>query len=160
VRRAVAVLAFLSLLLLGCAEDEGSGGASATTEAWVIDLGAGPAIEIPGGPPPRRLVVEDLRPGDGPAAKPGDELTVEYLGAYWSGDEFTNSWDRPQPFRFELGSGDIRITPAWNEGLLGIRVGGRRKLIAPPDWLYRGSPPPELGPDDTLVYVVDLISLR
>jgi len=158
------VLTALALVfaLAGCGSGDGepAGEAAAREGPRTVDLGAGPAVEIPGGPPPRRLVVEDLREGGGAAAKRGDELTVEYLGVYWGGEEFTNSWDRRKPFRFVLGSGDIRVTPAWNRGLVGLRVGGRRKLIAPPDSLYRGSPPPELGPDDSIVYVVDLISLR
>ena len=148
------------LLLIGCGGGDDSAGTAAAEEPRSIDLGGGPPIEIPGGAPPRRLVVEDLRKGNGQVAKRGDEVEVEYVGVFWTGRPFTNSWERSKPFRFVLGEKDIMITPAWHEGIPGMRVGGRRHLISPPAWQSEGEPPPEAGPDDTLVYVIDLIAIR
>lgn len=157
-----ALVACLLVAIAGCGGEEGSDGDRATAPPpRTVDLGAGPPVEIPAGPPPRRLVVEDLRKGSGAAAAEGDELTVEYLGVRWGdGSEFTNSWDRRKPFRFVLGGNNLFINPGWHEGIPGMRVGGRRKLIVPPDWQYKGGAPAELGPDDTLVYVIDLVSIR
>jgi len=160
--RAAAIIAVASLLVLagGCGGEDGSAGTATAAKPRTIDLGGGPPIEIPAGPPPRRLVVEDLRKGSGAVARRGDELEVEYAGVFWNGRPFTNSWERSKPFRFVLGGKNIMITPAWHEGIAGMRVGGRRKLISPPAWQSEGEPPPEAGPDDTLVYVIDLISIR
>jgi peptidylprolyl isomerase len=157
----LAVALCLPLVAAGCGgEEDGTDAAGPAPKARTIDRGAGPPVEIPGGAPPRRLVVEDLREGSGAGARRGDELEVEYVGLRWDGSPFTNSWERSKPFRFVLGTDDLLINPGWNKGLEGIEVGGRRKLIVPPDWQYRGGAPPEIGPDDTLVYVIDLISLR
>lgn len=160
--RARIVACLLLAAVAGCGEGEGTGDArSDGARPRTVDLGAGPRVEIPAGSPPRRLVVEDLRAGSGRPAERGDELTVEYLGVRWAdGSRFTNSWDRRKPFRFVLGSDNIMINPGWHEGIPGMRIGGRRKLIVPPRWQYEGGAPPELGPDDTLVYVIDLISIR
>lgn len=158
-----ALAAWLLVALAGCGGDERSDGdrVAAAAPPRTIDLGAGPSVEVPGGSPPRRLVVKDLRKGSGAAASRGDELTVEYLGVRWGdGSRFTNSWDRSKPFRFVLGGDNIMINPGWHEGIAGMRVGGRRQLIVPPKWQYEGGAPPELGPDDTLVYVIDLVSIR
>lgn len=144
----------------GCGGDDDSAGTATIAKPRTIDRGAGPPIEIPAGAPPRRLVVEDLRKGNGQVAKRGDEVEVEYVGVFWTGRPFTNSWERSKPFRFVLGEKNIMITPAWHEGIPGMRVGGRRHLISPPRWQSEGGPPPETGPDDTLVYVIDLISIR
>lgn len=156
---AIAVAGCL-LVLGGCGGDDDPAGTAAAAQPRTIDRGAGPPIEIPAGAPPRRLVVEDLRKGEGRAARRGDQLEVEYVGVFWNGRPFTDSWERPQPFRFVLGERNVMITPAWHEGLRGMRVGGRRKLISPPAWQSEGGPPPETGPDDTLVYVIDLIAIR
>jgi peptidylprolyl isomerase len=159
-RGAAIVLAGALLLLSGCGGGEDSSGAAAAEKPRTIDLGGGPPIEIPAGAPPRRLVVEDLRKGKGRVARRGDEIEVEYAGVFWTGRPFTNSWERSKPFRFVLGGRNIMITPAWHEGIPGMRVGGRRHLISPPAWQSEREPPPEAGPDDTLVYVIDLIAIR
>jgi peptidylprolyl isomerase len=160
--RAAAIAIVVSLVGIagGCGGDDGSAGTATAAKPRTVDLGGGPPVEIPAGTPPRRLVVEDLRKGTGQVAQRGDELEVEYVGVFWNGRPFTNSWERSKPFEFVLGEKDIMITPAWHEGLEGMRVGGRRKLISPPRWQSEGAPPPESGPDDTLVYVIDLISIR
>jgi peptidylprolyl isomerase len=152
----------LLLAAAGCGggDDEPEGSAGAPAKPLTIDRGAGPPVEIPAEPPPRRLVVEDLREGRGRPAERGDRLTVEYVGVRYDGSPFTNSWERSKPFRFALGTDSLLVNPGWNQGLVGMRVGGRRQLFVPPDWQYRGGAPPDLGPADTLVYVIDLIALR
>jgi peptidylprolyl isomerase len=112
-----------------------------------------PALE---GDPPAELVIEDVVKGKGKAAKAGDTLTMQYVGVSWStGQEFDASWDRGQPFPFQLGAG--MVIPGWDEGMVGMKKGGRRLLIIPPDMGYgpQGSPP-AIGPNETLVFVVDL----
>jgi peptidylprolyl isomerase len=123
------------------------------------DTSQKPVIEKPTGQVPRKLVVRDIVKGKGPAAKPGDELTVQYVGVTFStGDQFDASWDSGQPFSFQLGG---EVIEGWNKGLVGMRKGGRRELIIPPQLAYgaQGSPP-AIGPNETLVFVVDLVDLR
>jgi peptidylprolyl isomerase len=115
-----------------------------------------PTIPKPKGTPPSALVSKDIVKGNGKAAKTGDTVTVQYVGVSWStGDEFDASWDRGQPFSFPLGA--QQVIPGWDQGVDGMKVGGRRELVIPPDLGYgpAGSPP-AIGPNETLVFVVDL----
>ena len=118
-----------------------------------------PKIAKPTGSPPRKLVSEDIVEGEGPAAKAGDEVTVQYVGvAHSTGAEFDASWGR-EPFSFPLGGG--QVIEGWDEGVVGMRVGGRRKLVIPADKAYGPqSPSPEIGPNETLVFVIDLLKVR
>jgi peptidylprolyl isomerase len=130
------------------------------TSADIEDTSQKPQIEKPTGPVPRRLKREDIVKGKGAAAKPGDDLTVHYVGVTFStGEQFDASWDGGQPFSFPLGAGEV--IPGWDRGLRGMREGGRRRLVIPPDQAYgaQGSPP-AIGPNETLVFVVDLVDLR
>jgi peptidylprolyl isomerase len=105
-------------------------------------------------------VSEDIVTGDGPTAEAGDQLTVQYVGVdYETGEQFDASWDNGQPFDFELGAGNV--IPGWDEGIEGMKVGGRRELTIPPDLAYgpNGSPP-DIGPNATLVFVVDLLDVK
>ena len=123
------------------------------------DTSQRPHIPKPTGSPPRRLVKEDLVKGKGAPAKPGDKLTVQYVGVTFSnGEEFDASWDRGQPFQFQVGTG--QVIQGWDRGLIGMRKGGRRELTIPPELAYgtTGSPP-AIGPNETLVFVVDLIGI-
>ena len=111
----------------------------------------------PQGDPPSELVIRDIVQGKGPKAKAGDELSMQYAGTSWStGQQFDASWDRgAQPFTFQLGAG--MVIPGWDEGLVGLRKGGRRLLIIPPDLGYgpdgtNGT----IAPNETLVFVVDV----
>jgi peptidylprolyl isomerase len=118
-----------------------------------------PQIERPDGEPPAELVVEDIVLGEGPQAQPGNDVTVHYVGvSYDSGDEFDASWNRGQPFRFPLGGG--RVIQGWDDGVVGMKVGGRRKLVIPPHLAYgdRGAGG-AIKPGETLVFVVDLIGV-
>jgi len=167
------VLAVLAAVALGaCGSDEGDPAAE-TTQAKsteqpsparqreaLEDIAARPHIPKPTGSPPRRLEKEDLVKGKGPPAKPGDTLTVNYVGVTFStGEEFDASWDRGQPFQFVLGRGDV--IPGWDRGMVGMRKNGRRMLTIPPELAYgRDGSPPLIGPNETLVFVVDLIALK
>jgi peptidylprolyl isomerase len=118
-----------------------------------------PVVEVPDGPPPQELEVEDIEAGDGDEAQPGDQLSVQYVGVlYDTGEEFDSSWERGQPFQFQLGSGGV--IPGWDQGIEGMKVGGRRQLVIPPDLAYGAQgQPPDIPPDATLVFVIDLISV-
>ena len=123
------------------------------------DTSSRPHIPKPTGSPPRRLAKEDIVKGKGAPAKTGDLLTVQYVGVTFStGEEFDASWDRGQPFQFTLGG---RVIEGWNRGLVGMRKGGRRMLTIPPELAYgTGGSPPLIGPNETLVFVVDLIAIQ
>jgi peptidylprolyl isomerase len=115
-----------------------------------------PVVTIPDGPPPGELVIEDIEIGDGTEAVAGQPVNVHYVGVSWStGAEFDSSWDRDEFFQFPLGSG--HVISGWDQGVVGMRVGGRRRLTIPPHLGYgaRGAGG-VIGPDETLVFVVDL----
>jgi peptidylprolyl isomerase len=166
------LLALLAAVALGaCGSDDDQSGAKTTQaksseqpspaqqQEALKDTAARPHIPKPSGSPPRTLVKEDLVKGKGPPAKPGDKLTVKYVGVTFStGEEFDASWDRGQDFQFTLGG---RVIEGWNRGLVGMREGGRRMLTIPPELAYgtTGSPP-LIGPNETLVFVVDLVSIK
>lgn len=118
-----------------------------------------PTVHVPKGPPPKKLVVKDLIEGTGPAAKAGDPVTVNYIGVnYKGGKSFDNSYDRGQPFPFQLGGG--QVISGWDNGLVGMKVGGRRMLIIPPSQGYGAQgQPPVIKPNETLVFIVDLLSI-
>ena len=97
--------------------------------------------------------------GSGSSAKKGDEVTVQYVGVgYESGEEFDASWGG-EPFSFQLGGG--QVIEGWDEGVEGMKVGGRRQLTIPPDLGYGETGfPPAIGPDETLIFVVDLVAIK
>jgi peptidylprolyl isomerase len=109
--------------------------------------------------PPTVIVRQDVVEGSGDLAEPGLRLTVQYLGIRWSdGGEFDSSWSRGQPFQFTLGAGQV-IT-GWEEGFVGMRVGGRRMIQIPPAFAFgdRGAGS-VIGPGETLVFLVDLVAV-
>ena len=90
-----------------------------------------PVVDIPDGPPPTELVIEDLEVGEGPEATPGTTCTMQYVGHGWSTRrQFDASWDRGEPFSFRLGAG--MVIGGWDHGVAGVKGGGRRKLMIPP----------------------------
>jgi peptidylprolyl isomerase len=115
-----------------------------------------PRVPKPKGTPPTQLIVDDVVKGSGPAAKDGDQLTVDYVGLNWSnGKEFDSSWSRKQPFTVPLGQG--QVIQGWDQGLVGMKKGGRRLLVIPPDLGYGATgSPPNIGPNETLVFAIDL----
>jgi peptidylprolyl isomerase len=119
-----------------------------------------PNVDIPGGSPPTELVREDIVTGAGAEATPGRTVEVHYVGVAWSTKkQFDASWDRGESFDFPLGAG--RVIRGWDEGVAGMRVGGRRRLTIPPAMGYgaRGAGA-DIGPNETLVFVVDLLAVR
>jgi FKBP-type peptidyl-prolyl cis-trans isomerase len=130
---------------------------TATTPKPPSPLSKKPAVAVPSGPAPKTLVVKDLITGTGPQAKPGSNITVNYVGVlYKGGKEFDSSWKRNQTFPFTLGRGSV--IPGWDKGLVGMKVGGRRELIIPADLAYgKSGSPPTIPPNAALVFVVDLL---
>jgi peptidylprolyl isomerase len=123
------------------------------------DTATKPVLPKPTGSPPRRLVTEDVVKGKGPPAKPGDTVTVNYVGVTFStGEVFDSSWDRGQPIKVRLGAG--RVIKGWDRGLVGMRAGGRRILTIPPELAYgRQGYPPAIAPNETLVFVIDMVKI-
>ena len=118
-----------------------------------------PIIEPPTGEPPATLEMTDVWVGDGPVATPGTTVTVHYVGvAFSTGQEFDASWNRNAPFRFNLGGG--QVIAGWDQGVAGMKVGGRRQLVIPPDLGYgsRGAGGVIKG-GETLIFVVDLLAV-
>ena len=117
-----------------------------------------PEVDFPGGEPPADLEITDIWEGDGKVAGPGDTVRVHYVGvAYSTGEEFDASWNRGKPLPFPLGKG--RVIVGWDQGIQGMKVGGRRQLIIPPGMAYgnRGAGN-RIGPGETLIFVCDLVS--
>jgi peptidylprolyl isomerase len=163
-----AVLAVLAFAAAGCGSDDDKGKDEAATTPATASAPAAPTpttptetatkpkVTVPSGPPPKKLEIKDLKQGSGQAAKAGDALTVQYVGVnYANGKQFDASWDRGQPFQFQLGAG--MVIPGWDKGLVGMKPGGRRELTIPPDLAYgpQGSPP-DIPPNATLIFVIDL----
>ena len=119
-----------------------------------------PEIDFPGDTPPTDRVVEDLEVGDGAEATAGRTVSTHYVGVAWStGEEFDASWNRGQPLDLTVGVG--QVIQGWDQGLLGMKVGGRRKITIPPHLGYgdRGAGGAIKG-GETLIFVVDLVDVR
>jgi peptidylprolyl isomerase len=168
-RKLLPLLAVLALF--GCGDEEEkpaaaptpapTAAATATAEPTIsANLKKEPVVPKPQGDPPAELVKKDIVKGKGPKVKPGDLASVQYTGVSWStGEKFDASWDRgAQPFEFPLGRG--QVIPGWDQGVKGMRVGGRRQLTIPPALAYgpQGQPP-VIGPNETLIFVVDLVKI-
>ena len=120
-----------------------------------------PNVGVPDCAAPEELVVNDLERGSGAEAKAGDEVSVQYVGInFGDGQEFDSSWSRgAKPFPFTLGGG--QVIAGWDQGIAGMKVGGRRELIIPPELAYgEAGQPPSIGPNETLVFVVDLQGVK
>jgi peptidylprolyl isomerase len=118
-----------------------------------------PEVTVPSGAPPKELGEKELIEGTGAEAKSGDKITVQYVGVgYKSEEEFDSSWSRNEPFSFTLGAGEV--IPGWDQGVEGMKVGGRRELIIPPELAYgEAGAPPAIGPNETLVFAIDLLAV-
>lgn len=119
-----------------------------------------PDVEPHEGPAPTELLITDEVVGEGPEASAGSTVSAHYVGvAHSTGEEFDASWNRGAPLDFRVGVG--QVIPGWDQGLLGMRVGGRRRLVIPPAMAYgsRGAGA-AIGPDETLIFVVDLVAVR
>ena len=168
--------AIASILLIGCGNNDGesvSTNSSNDTPTPIeivptptpagdvdnSDLTVKPLVTIPPSSPPTELMIEDLVVGSGSSVDVGDFLIMDYVGvSYSTGLQFDASWDRGSPFPFELGAG--RVIQGWDQGIVGMAVGGRRSLTIPPDLAYgeNGSGSGSIGPNETLVFVVDLLA--
>jgi peptidylprolyl isomerase len=170
-RRTLFAIAMTAVLVAatGCGDDGGTKTATYSVDAPpAAETGAveeapaatkEPKIVVPKGPPPKELKVEDLKEGSGPAAKKGDAASLNYVGvSYSTGKKFDSSYDSGTPIDVPLGEG--RVIQGWDQGIVGMKVGGRRKLTIPPDLGYGAAGfPPDIKPNETLVFVVDLVSL-
>jgi peptidylprolyl isomerase len=120
-----------------------------------------PEVTVPGGPPPKQLVVEDLKQGNGKAARAGDQVAVHYAGVlYDDGEMFDANWgEETEPFSFTLGAQEV--IAGWDKGIAGMKVGGERKLVIPPDLAYGEQGfYPSIPPNATLVFQVELLSVK
>jgi peptidylprolyl isomerase len=175
-RLTLILLACLALAVAGCGGSDDSSSSSestASTEATTTESSSPskeskseggektkPKVTVPSGPPPKKLEVKEIEKGTGETAKPGDTVTVQYVGVgYDSEEEFDSSWSRNEPFSFQLGAG--MVIKGWDEGVAGMKVGGRRELIIPSSLAYgpAGSPP-AIGPNETLIFVIDLLAVE
>ncbi len=117
-----------------------------------------PEVDFPEGAPPTELEITDIWEGEGKVASPGDTVEVHYVGvANSSGEEFDASWNRGAPLSFRLGAG--QVIAGWDQGVAGMKVGGRRQLVIPPALAYgnRGAGS-TIKPGETLIFVCDLVS--
>ena len=165
----IAVVVVLAATACGDDDDDNSAPAQEQTSAETVttpsedalkDTAVKPEIPKPTGAPPRKLVKEDIVKGKGPGAKPGDTVTVKYVGVNFSnGQEFDSSWDSGATFPVQLGAG--MVIEGWDKGLVGIKKGGRRMLTIPPEMGYGAEGyPPDIPPNETLVFVVDAVSIQ
>jgi peptidylprolyl isomerase len=120
-----------------------------------------PQVDVPSDQPPSyQLELEDIEVGEGDEAVSGKVVEVHYVGVSWAtGNQFDASWDRGDTFKFKLGKG--QVISGWDQGVAGMKVGGRRRITIPPQLAYgkRGAGG-VIGPDETLVFVVDLVGVR
>ncbi|KQX47867.1 MULTISPECIES: FKBP-type peptidyl-prolyl cis-trans isomerase [unclassified Streptomyces] len=119
-----------------------------------------PEIDFPGGEPPKGLEIKDIWEGDGEVAAAGDFVKVHYVGvAFSTGEEFDASWNRGTALDFNLGAG--QVIQGWDQGVQGMKVGGRRQLIIPAHLGYgdRGAGS-AIAPGETLIFVCDLVAVK
>lgn len=154
----LAAVASLALLAAGCGDgaDSGDTGFPMDTVSFAPELGVDlDAME-------RRdsgLYVRDLAPGEGAEARPGDRVAVHYTGWLPGGGQFDSSLDSGEPFTFDLGAG--RVIPGWDEGVAGMREGGERLLVIPPELGYGAAGAGDVIPGNTpLVFQVELLEVR
>jgi FKBP-type peptidyl-prolyl cis-trans isomerase len=121
-----------------------------------MDVMTKPEIDMPSGDAPVELEIHDLSIGDGAEAKPGDTVVVHYVGVeFGTGEQFDSSWDRGESIEFPLRG----LIQGWQDGIPGMRVGGRRQLTIPPHLAYGAAGGHRLG-GKTLIFVIDLLVVR
>lgn len=170
-RLAPILFACLALAVAGCGGGSDSSSSESTTstssESSSPESSSStkkktkPKVTVPKGAPPKKLEIKEIEEGTGAEAKAGDEVSVQYIGVgYESGKEFDSSWSRgAEPFTFGLGAG--QVIPGWDQGVEGMKVGGRRELIIPPELAYgEAGSPPAIGPNETLIFIIDLEAVK
>lgn len=141
-------------MLVGCGNQASSG---ESTLVPLRDLKAD--TTVPSSPPPKKLVVKNIKNGTGTIARAGDNVTVDWVGFWYRRRrEFYGTWEAGHPFTFEIGAG--RVIPGWDRGMRGMKVGGRRELIIPPDLAYGDTGTTSVPPNEPLVYVVELLAVN
>lgn len=163
-RRAVPHVLFAALALapVGCGKDDkksdtdsqaSNGGGSG------VDLTKKPTVDVPAGDAPKTLQSKDIVVGTGAEAANGQKVSVQYVGVSFSTKkQFDTSWGKGSPFSFILGAG--KVIEGWDQGVVGMKVGGRRQLVIPPDLAYgQGGYAPVIAANETLVFVIDLVGL-
>jgi len=165
-RLGIAIVLCVALALAGCGgSDDSSTDSTESSESTSTESSTGakktkPKVTVPNSAPPKKLAIKDLESGTGATAEAGDEVTVQYVGVgYESKEEFDSSWSRNEPFTFSLGAG--QVIPGWDQGVEGMKVGGRRELTIPPNLAYGAAgSPPAIGPNETLIFVIDLLAVE
>ena len=162
---AAAIVGVLALISAVGGDDSGDDDQAATTTTTASTTTTTlppnpdePAVGIPDGPPPTELLVTDVKVGDGPEAKLGDTIEVHYVGVQFdTKEEFESSWDQRSPATFELVEGGL--IKGWTDGIPGMKVGGRRRLVIPSADAY-GDNPEGGRPAGSLVFVIDLLAIK
>jgi len=153
----------LAIAVGGCGSSSDSSSSSTTSsgsEASNTDTSKKPEVTVPTGVSPSKFAYKEIVEGTGPVAKSGDKVTVQYVGVgFETKKEFDSSWSRNEPFSFTLGAGEV--IKGWDKGVEGMKVGGRRELLIPGNLAYgpAGSPP-KIGPNETLIFVIDLLKVE
>jgi peptidylprolyl isomerase len=153
----LAILVCCALLVGGCGDSDSSPKEAVASAGHATKVeGPPPKVAAQDHPPPKTLKVIDLRKGNGATAKPGDELTVQYIAVFhMTGAPLESSWEDGHTFTFKLSSGSVN--QGWLRGLPGMKVGGRRKLFVPARLMFKHAASTDLGPDGAVIYVIDLL---
>jgi peptidylprolyl isomerase len=154
-RSLVGILAISLVLLTGCGDKEVSATAD-NLPTVTTNTGEAPTIGAPSGTPPTTLVTKDIIVGEGAEAQPTSTMTVHYTLMTWSnGALIESSWSSGSPATFPLAN----VIIGWQQGIPGMKVGGRRLLVIPPDIGYGAQGSGPIGPNETLIFVVDAIGV-
>ena len=175
----IALCAALAIAVAGCGGSDSSTDSSSSTEASASTESSDatteksdssseskapkektkPTVTVPKGISPKNFATKEIEEGTGATAKSGDEVTVQYVGVgYDSEEEFDSSWGK-EPFTFTLGAGGV--IKGWNQGIEGMKVGGRRELLIPGNLAYGpAGRPPSIGPNETLIFTIDLLAVK
>lgn len=169
----LALCAALAIAVAGCgggsdsssstessASTESTGSSEESSESSAGSKKTKPKVTVPKGISPKNFATKELEEGTGATAKSGDEVTVQYVGVgYDSEEEFDSSWSRNEPYTFTLGAG--AVIKGWEKGVEGMKVGGRRELLIPGSLAYGAAgSPPSIGPNETLIFVIDLLAVK
>jgi peptidylprolyl isomerase len=174
------IVACLALFVAGCGSDSSSsttGGSDTAAQSQTSEESSTgeeegaeeeaeeapdlpPQPNVPKGPPPKKLVIEDVKKGSGATAKAGDKVSVYYVGVvYKTKEQFDADWNTGEPFTFNLGAKEV--IPGWDQGIQGMKVGGQRELIIPPALAYGNQGVyPSIPPNSTLVFLVKLLAVK